>query len=143
LQFVSKQETKPRNQRRKRRPRKKDSTARENPLRLKRKGSTEDKTHESSATNKGQIYFKTVQYWTATYFNLAYENSWRPREAFELAIIIRREGDRHGEFTLDSSDRNRRGLDGGAGHEGTNLMAAENFKIDVALIVQVRFCDAE
>ena len=40
----------------------------------------------------------------------------------ELTVITRTEGDRHGEFVLDSSHRNPRGLGGSAGHEGTNLI---------------------
>jgi len=32
-------------------------------------------------------------------------------------------GDRRDEFALGCSDRTRRGLDGGADHEGTNLIA--------------------
>ena len=45
----------------------------------------------------------------------------------ELAVITRTEGDRHGESTLDSGHRAHSGLGGGAGHEGTNLMAGRSF----------------
>jgi hypothetical protein len=56
-------------------------------------------------------------------FNLAYKTRRRQKEKFKLTIKTRTEGDRHGEFDLDSSDRAHCDLGGSAGHEGTNLMA--------------------
>jgi len=48
-------------------------------------------------------------------------------------------GDRHGEFILDSSDRNRRSLDGGADPKGTNLIAgAPDWKDDEPPVIRQR-----